>query len=284
MILLDGKKLSEQYDGDYIKRVNILMDKHVQPGLSIIHIGNNLESQKYIEMKEKKCQKIGIRFDLKHFNETDKEETILECIRSLNDDIYTHAIIVQLPIPENFNTEKILNQIVDYKDVDGFNIINSGNLYKNTSPLFVPCTPLGCMELLNHYGIELEGKNVVIIGSSHITGLPLSHLLLQKNATITLCHIYTNNIEEHTQKADILISCCGVPNLVKKEWIKENSILIDIGISIVEGKIIGDIDFQDVKDKVQFITPVPGGVGPMTVSMLINQTILSCERYIHQKL
>tara|TARA_B100001115_G_scaffold179637_1_gene170766 strand:- start:265 stop:1119 length:855 start_codon:yes stop_codon:yes gene_type:complete len=284
MILLDGKKLSFEIDTKIKERVIQLKKRNIIPGIGIILVGDNLESKKYISMKEKKCKELGMHFSLIHLKEDITEDDILSSINTMNGDTYIHGIIVQLPLPKQFNPSVILNKVSYEKDVDGFHKINAGELYQNINPSFVPCTPLGCIELLNYYNIDVKGLDIVIIGASKIVGLPLALLLLQKEATVTICHIETKDIIQHTKNADIVISCCGVPNLVKKHWIKDDVIIIDIGITVVDGKIIGDVDFEDVKDKVKYITPVPGGVGPMTVSMLMYQTVTACEKLINLKL
>jgi methylenetetrahydrofolate dehydrogenase (NADP+) / methenyltetrahydrofolate cyclohydrolase len=281
MKILDGKHVSEKIEYDITEKIK---NKNLKPGLSIIYIGDSLESKKYIQMKEKKCNKLGILFQLYHFTENDiSEEKIIDTIEILNNDKLIHGIIVQLPIPEHLNPKNILNKITYKKDVDGFSNYNSGKLYLDDDPLFIPCTPYGCIKLIDYYNIEIKGKHVVMIGNSKITGLPLSLLLMQRNATVTICHKETINIKEHTNKADILISACGVPKMIKKDWIKNDCIIIDIGINIKDKKIMGDVDFDDLKEKVKYITPVPGGVGPMTVIMLLYQTVLSCENFSQEK-
>lgn len=178
------------------------------------------------------------------------------------------------------NEVNILNKISVDKDVDGFHKINAGNLFLNREINFSPCTPLGCIELIDHYGIDVEGIDVCIIGCSNIVGLPLSMMLLRRNATVTICHKYTNGLKNKTLNADMIVTCCGVPKILKEDMIKEGVIVIDVGINFVDGKLVGDADFDNIKDKCSYITPVPGGVGPMTVSMLLKQTIESAERLI----
>lgn len=281
MKLLDGKLVSKKIEKDIIQKIK---NQNIKPGLSIIYIGDSLESKKYIEMKKKKCEQLNILFQLHHFTEIDvSEEEIIDCIKMLNNDKLIHGIIVQLPIPKHLNQKNILDSIDYKKDVDGFSNYNSGKLYLNDNPLFIPCTPYGCIKMIEDYNIDIKGKNIVMIGNSKITGLPLSLLLMQREATVTICHKETVNIKEHTIKADILISACGVSEMIKKDWIKDDCIIIDIGINIKDKKITGDVDFHDVKEKVNYITPVPGGVGPMTVIMLIYQTVKSCENFNQKK-
>ena len=278
MKLLDGRGISKGLEGTYQKRINELKNKGITPGLGVILIGENVESIKYVNAKRRECEKLGIYFRLIKIGIGVDEEVIIDEIQILNKDPIIHGILVQLPIPDMLDEKEVLNKIIPEKDVDGFHSKNAGELFLNRGNGYVPCTPLGCIEILDHYGINVKGMNIVVIGCSNIVGLPLSIMLLRKNATVTVCHRYTKDLREHTRKADMVISCCGVPQLVKNDWIKEGVIIIDIGINIVNGKLLGDVDFEDVKDKCSYITPVPGGVGPMTISMLIKQTIESAER------
>tara|TARA_Y100000768_G_C23987337_1_gene689740 strand:+ start:3483 stop:4334 length:852 start_codon:yes stop_codon:yes gene_type:complete len=278
MKLLDGRGISKGLEGTYQKRINELKNKGITPGLGVILIGENVESIKYVNAKRRECEKLGMYFRLIKIGREVNEELIIDEIQILNEDPIIHGILVQLPIPDMLDEKKVLNKIIPEKDVDGFHSKNAGELFLNRGNGYVPCTPLGCIEILDHYGINVKGMNIVVIGCSNIVGLPLSIMLLRKNATVTVCHRYTKDLREHTRKADMVISCCGVPQLVKNDWIKEGVIIIDIGINIVNGKLLGDVDFEDVKDKCSYITPVPGGVGPMTISMLIKQTIESAER------
>lgn len=275
MIILDGKKLAKETT-DKLKS-EIANESRI-PGLAIIMVGNRKDSLKYIEKKREVCRELGIRFRLFYLLENCEQNLIIRNIRELNNNSTINGIIVQLPLPKTFHTEKILNTICPEKDVDGFHMLNAGKLFLNRDVDFVPCTPLGCIELIDHYGIDVEGLNVCVIGCSNIVGLPLSILLQQRNATVTMCHKYTKNLEKHTKNADMIFSCCGVPGIVKNDMIKEDVIIIDIGINFVDGKLVGDVDFDGVKDKCSYITPVPGGVGPMTIAMLMKQTIKSWKR------
>lgn len=279
MILLDGKSLSHNLIESYKDNIEKLNQKNTIPSLSVILIGDNPESTLYVKMKKKECEKIGIKFNLIKYNSSIKEESLIYNINILNNDQFIHGIIIQLPLPDHISNN-VLNYIDSRKDVDGLTLINSGSLIHNIKT-FIPCTPLGCIELLNTYGIDINGLNITIIGTSNLVGLPLSHLLIQKGATITLCNINTKDVKAHTINSDMVISCCGVPNLIKGDWIKEGCIIIDIGINKIVGsnKITGDVDFESVKNKVSYITPVPGGIGPMTIAMLIKQTIQSAEYF-----
>jgi len=260
-------------------RINSLVERNINPGLGVIIVGKREDSIKYVNAKRKVCEKLGIHFFLKEFNENFSENELIDEIEKMKNHSEIHGILVQLPLPMNLNKEKIVNTISVNKDVDGIHMINAGKLFLNHEKQFIPCTPLGCMELLDNYMIDVEGLNITIIGASDIVGLPLSMMLLQRGATITICHIRTKDVKQHTKNADLVVSCCGVPHLVKNDWLKEDVIVIDIGMNMLDGKLVGDVDFLAVKDKCQYITPVPGGVGPMTIAMLVKQLVESCERF-----
>ena len=278
MKILDGKKLSEEIQSSLKDRVLRLTNEGIKPGIAVILIGDKIDSIKYVNAKNRACIALGIGFNLIEFPKDVFIDDVISEIESLNKDDKIHGIIVQLPIPKRLDSDKILNMVTQSKDVDGFNIINAGKLYLNQLKEFLPCTPLGCIELLEHYNIDIKGMDIVIIGCSRIVGLPLSMMLLQRGATVTICHIDTKNIKRHTINADMVISGCGVPHLVKDHWVKDGVIIIDIGINILNGKLVGDVDYENVKSKCSYITPVPGGVGPMTISMLIKQVIESIEK------
>ena len=275
MILLDGKKISSEIIQGLKTRIN---EETYKPGLGIVLVGNRSDSLKYVQSKKKVCSQIGIQLHLIHLEETCEEDHILKVIEELNGKPSINGIIVQLPLPDGFNTNKILDKVVPEKDVDGFHQENAGKLFLNRNINFVPCTPLGCMKLIDHYGIDVEGLNICVIGCSNVVGLPLSMMLIQRNATVTMCNIYTKDLKKHTLSADMVFSCCGVPGIIKGDMIKDGVIIVDIGINFVDGKLVGDVDFDGVKDKCSFITPVPGGVGPMTIAMLMEQTIEAWER------
>jgi methylenetetrahydrofolate dehydrogenase (NADP+)/methenyltetrahydrofolate cyclohydrolase len=275
MIILDGKKLAKETNE---KLKSEIANDSRTPGLAIIMVGNRKDSLKYVEKKREVCRELGIKFRFFHLLENSEQNLIIRNIKELNNNPTINGIIVQLPLPKTFHTEKILNAICPEKDVDGFHMLNAGKLFLNREIDFVPCTPLGCIELIDHYGIDVEGLNVCVIGCSNIVGLPLSILLQQRNATVTMCHKYTKHLSEHTKKSDMIFSCCGVPGIVKNDMVKEGVIIIDIGINFMDGKLVGDVDFEGVKDKCSYITPVPGGVGPMTIAMLMKQTIKSWKR------
>ena len=270
-IIINGKEISKKIKNDLKEKIKNYEKK---PGLAIILVGNKSDSEIYVRMKKKACQFIGINNYDYYFDENVNEQYILNKIDELNNNNNIHGILVQLPLPKHFNKDKILNSIKIEKDIDGFHENNVGKLTLNKKSL-TPCTPLGVIRLLNEYNIELCGKNIVVIGKSNIVGLPLSLLLLHREATVTICHSKTENLNLITKNADILISACGQPNMIKSNYIKKNVIIIDIGINRIECnnekgyKIVGDVDYNDVIDKCYAITPVPGGVGPMTIAMLL---------------
>ncbi len=280
-MILDGKKLSKIINVGLKEKCINLNKNDIIPGLAIILIGDNPESRKYVELKKKACLEIGVDFNLKEYSENITDEIIIKEIDKLNKDKSIHGIIVQLPLPKNLNENEILDKISVKKDVDGIHEINAGKLFLNREILFSPCTPLGCIEIIDHYGIDVEGLDICIIGCSNIVGLPLSMMLLRRNATVTLCHKYTKELKNKTLKADMIVTCCGVPKILKEDMVKEGVIIIDVGINFVNGILVGDADFDNLKNNSSYITPVPGGIGPMTVSMLMKQTIESAERLIN---
>jgi len=282
MTIIDGKKISEKkLKGieDEIKRRNWVG----KIGLAVIIIGGRKDSTVYVRKKMEACEKVGIKSYKIELNTTVTNDMVCREIEKLNNDDNVHGILIQLPIPQHLNEEKILRKINFLKDVDGFHANNMGYLaMERREPLFIPCTPLGCLELLKEYNIEIEGKEVVVIGKSNIVGLPMSLIMMKEMATVTVCHIKTKNIEEHTRRADILIVGVGKAHLVKKDWVKEGAVVIDIGINVLKDetrkrgyRLVGDVDYENVKSVVSYITPVPGGVGPMTVCMLIKNTLKS---------
>jgi methylenetetrahydrofolate dehydrogenase (NADP+)/methenyltetrahydrofolate cyclohydrolase/formyltetrahydrofolate synthetase len=279
-IILNGKDISNSILANIKDEITLYNSK---PTLAVINIGNNNASQLYIQKKEQACNKVGIKC-IKHLlNDNVSEKEIINLIKLLNNDNNINGILLQLPLPNHLHEEYILRHISYDKDVDGFHSQNMGELaMHNRNPTFIACTPLGCLHLLNSYKIEISGKHVVIIGNSNIVGLPLSLLLLKNKATVTICHKDTTNIISHTKLADIVISACGQPEMIKSHWIKQDCIIIDIGINYIEDKskkngmkLVGDVDYNNVKDKVYAITPVPGGIGPMTVAMLLSNTLLA---------
>lgn len=264
MTILDGKKIKEEKLIELKKEINLLNKK---PGIAIIQIGDEDSSNIYVKNKKKTAEELGIKFNVFKFKEDDSENNILKKIEELNNDNTIDGIIVQMPIPACFNSSIIKNKIVPKKDIDSLSDINIGCLMHNKNS-FIPCTPKGIMTMLNYYNIEIKGKHVVIIGRSELVGKPLLSLMLNNDATVSICHSYTSNLKNITILADILIVAVGKPNLVTNEMIKDGAIVIDVGVNRENGKIVGDVDFNSVKDKCSYITPVPGGIGQMTVLSL----------------
>lgn len=253
------------------------------PGIAVIQIGNKKESSIYIKKKCDACKKVGF-YSVVHQLDTDISQTdVFNLIDKLNCDNTINGILVQLPIPNHLDEEGILSRIDYSKDIDGFHAQNIGNLaMKGRTPYFTPCTPLGCLEILKRENIQILGKHAVIVGNSNIVGLPLALILLKELATVTVCHVETVNIVDHLKMADIVISACGQAQMIKKEWLKEGVVIIDVGINTIPDtnskkgyRLVGDIDFENVKEIASKITPVPGGVGPMTVAMLMSNTLKS---------
>lgn len=271
MNIIDGKLVAEKIKEELKE---IIVKNNFSLSLVVIQIGEDEASNIYIKQKEKVASYLGIKFKCIKFSDKTDEFEIEKTINSLNNDINTTGLIIQLPIPDKFNKRKLINLIDPNKDIDGLTDINKSKLINKENGL-VPCTPLGIIKLLEYYNIEISGKNVVIVGRSELVGRPLSNSLINMDATVTLCHSKTKNLEMHTKNADILISATGKKHLIKKDMVKKGSIVIDVGITKEDGKLYGDVDFDNVKDKVEFITPVPGGVGPMTVIMLMSNVIKS---------
>ncbi|HHS92012.1 MAG TPA: bifunctional methylenetetrahydrofolate dehydrogenase/methenyltetrahydrofolate cyclohydrolase FolD, partial [Campylobacterales bacterium] len=268
MQLIDGKSLSQKVQ-EYVKsEVEILKNgQEMVPGLAVVIVGDDPASHAYVSMKEKACKKVGFYSIAHKMPETITQDEIIAIITMMNNNPHIHGILVQLPLPPQIDTNKILEVIDPKKDVDGFHAYNVGRMVSNLKG-FVACTPLGVMKMFEEYKIDLQGKDVVVVGASNIVGKPMASLLLNANATVTVTHIHTKDLKAHTLKADIVIVGVGVPNLIKKDMIKEGAIVIDIGINRLEdGRLVGDVDFDAVAPKCSYITPVPGGVGPMTIAM-----------------
>ena len=272
-MIIDGKKeaaiLREEIKNEI---ANLKKKTNKVPGLTVILIGEFAPSQIYVRNKEKNSKEVGINSNVIKYPSDVSEKEVLNKIEELNKDKNISGILVQLPLPEQINKEKIINAINPLKDVDGFNPVNVGNLASGYKAI-VPCTPLGCLLLIKKVEKNLTGKHAVIIGRSNLNGKPMAQLLLKENCTVTVVHSKTKNLQNECLKADILVAAVGVPNLVKKDWVKNDAIVIDVGINKVDNKIIGDVNFDEIKDKVKAITPVPGGVGPMTIACLLSNTL-----------
>ncbi|MGC7687169.1 bifunctional methylenetetrahydrofolate dehydrogenase/methenyltetrahydrofolate cyclohydrolase FolD [Staphylococcus epidermidis] len=273
--ILDGKQIAKEYRQRLKNQVNELKEHGFTPKLSVILVGNDGASQSYVKSKKKAAEKIGMISEIIHLDESTSEEVVLSELNRLNNDDTVSGILVQVPLPEQVSEQKVLEAINPEKDVDGFHPINIGKLYIDEQT-FVPCTPLGIMEILKHADINLEGKNAVVIGRSHIVGQPVSKLLLQANATVTILHSRTKNMNAHLKQADVIVSAVGQPGLVTKENVKKGAVIIDVGNTPDEnGKLKGDVAYDEVKEIASAITPVPGGVGPLTITMVLNNTLLA---------
>ncbi|MBT4928194.1 bifunctional 5,10-methylenetetrahydrofolate dehydrogenase/5,10-methenyltetrahydrofolate cyclohydrolase [bacterium] len=287
--VLSGKDTAVAVYASFKNRLDILSKKGIIPGLCVILVGDNPASQIYVKTKSKKLQSLGLRSKNIYLNNDVSQNELIQTINGLNQDLNYHGILVQMPLPSHIDSQLIINSIDSTKDVDGFHPENVGWLSIG-KPRFIPCTPKGIMKIFKHYNIELSGKDIVVIGRSNIVGRPMSILVSSNgewsNGTCTICHSRTKNLEQYTRNADVVISAIGKPNYLKADMIKKGSIIIDVGINRVEAendkgyKIIGDVDYNSVIDKVSFITPVPGGVGPMTIAMLVENTIEAAEQYI----
>lgn len=280
MQLIDGKSLSQKVQDHVQSEVEILKhDKNIVPGLAVVIVGDDPASHAYVSMKEKACKKVGFYSIAHKMPSSITQEEIINIIEMMNKNPHIHGILVQLPLPDHIDTTKILEVIDPKKDVDGFHAYNVGRMVTNLDS-YVACTPLGVMKMFEEYSIDLEGKDVVVVGASNIVGKPMASLLINANATVTVTHIYTKDLAAHTRRADIVIVGVGVPNLITEEMVKEGAIVIDIGINRLEdGSLVGDVDFPKVSPKCSYITPVPGGVGPMTIAMLLANTLKAAQAY-----
>ena len=278
-IIMDGKALAAKMQDHLHEKVERLKEKEwIVPGLVVIMVGDNPASQVYVRNKARAAKKAGFHSKTVNLSESISEEELIEVIEQYNQDPLFHGILVQLPLPNHINEMRILLAIDPKKDVDGFHPMNTGNLWNGRRQM-VPCTPAGIMEILREYNVELEGKTAVIIGRSNIVGKPMAQLLLEKNATVTLTHSRTPHLAKVCRQADVLIVAIGRAKFVTEDYVKEGAVVIDVGINRdEEDKLCGDVDFDQVKDKVGMITPVPGGVGPMTITMLMEQTYQAALR------
>lgn len=270
--IIDGKGYADKIKIELKEKISSL-NKILK--LVVIQVGNDEASNAYINSKRKLAQELGINFEHIKYESTTNEE-LIEKIKELNNDSKVNGIIVQLPLPKNLDENLIINSIDYKKDVDGLTNINMGKLVNNQSSL-VPCTPKGIIKLLEHYNVEIEGKSIVIVGRSRLVGKPLLHMLLNKNGTVTICHSKTSNLKDFTSKADILIVAVGIPHFITSDMVKDNSVIIDVGINRVDGKLVGDVNFDDALNKVSLITPVPKGVGAMTVVELMENVYLTTK-------
>lgn len=276
--IIDGKAIAAKIRGEIAEEVKRLEMQGVKPGLAVVLVGEDPASKVYVAMKEKACHDVGIFSDEYKLHAETSEADLLALIDRLNNDPRIHGILVQLPLPKQIDTEKVLEAISPKKDVDGFHPYNVGRLVVG-KPLFQPCTPYGVMVMLKEAGVELSGKEVVVVGRSNIVGKPVAFMCLQQNATVTLCHSRTRDLAAKVGTADVLIAAVGQPEMIKGEWIKEGAVVIDVGVNRVgDKKLVGDVEFEAASKRASAITPVPGGVGPMTITMLLYNTVESAKR------
>ncbi|MFD0670527.1 bifunctional methylenetetrahydrofolate dehydrogenase/methenyltetrahydrofolate cyclohydrolase FolD [Cohnella sp. GCM10027633] len=276
--IIDGKKIAAEIREELRQEVERLKGKGVTPGLVVILVGEDAASQVYVNSKARTCEQLGYYSEVVRLPAETSQEALLDHIDRYNNDDRVHGILVQLPLPKHIAEKAIIDAIAVEKDVDGFHPVSVGNLMIGDESL-LPCTPAGVIELLKRTGNAPAGKHAVVIGRSNIVGKPVSMLLLRENATVTICHSRTTNLPEIAKQADILVAAVGIPKLVKKEWVKEGAVVIDVGVNrLPDGKLCGDVDYDDVLDTAGWITPVPGGVGPMTITMLMANTLKSAKR------
>lgn len=276
--IIDGKAIALEIRNMIGEEVKDLQSKKsISPGLAVVLVGDNPASQIYVRMKAKACNEAGINSIEKRFPSEVSQEELLTTIDSLNKDPRVHGILIQLPLPDNLDTEALLEAVYPEKDIDGFHPFNMGLLLAG-KPTFVPCTPSGIMKMLENIGVDPKGKDAVILGRSNIVGKPTALLLLHKHATVTLCHSRTRDLAEKVSTADILVAAIGRPKMIKGDWIKKGAIVIDVGMNrLDDGKLVGDVDFDEASKRASFITPVPGGVGPMTIAMLLQNTLTAAK-------
>jgi len=271
-VILSGKELSEKLTAQQKERVLELKAKGIHPGLAVVLVGEDPASQIYVRNKGLACEEVGIYSRTVRLDAACDQQTLEKTIQELNDDPKISGILVQLPLPKHLNEESALARIKPEKDVDGFHLINAGKLFTGQAGV-VPCTPKGVMYMLRHAGVDLKGKEAVVIGRSNIVGKPAAILLLNEHCTVTVCHSRTKDLKEHARRADVLVAAIGKPRFVTADMVKPGAVVIDVGINRVDGKVVGDVDFEPVSKVAGYITPVPGGVGKMTISMLMENTL-----------
>jgi len=276
-IIIDGKATAHKLRAEITMEVQQLASEGTQPGLAVVLVGDNPASRVYVHMKEKACCDVGIFSDEYKLHAETEEKELLSLIDRLNNNDRIHGILVQLPLPKHINEAKVLEAVSPEKDVDGFHPYNVGRLVLG-KPTFQPCTPYGIMVLLKEYGIDLTGKEVVVVGRSNIVGKPVAFMCLQQHATVTICHTRTVDLPAKIGRADVLIAAIGRPEVIPGAWIKKGAVVIDVGVNrIAEKKLVGDVEFETAAERASFITPVPGGVGPMTITMLLQNTLQSAK-------
>jgi methylenetetrahydrofolate dehydrogenase (NADP+) / methenyltetrahydrofolate cyclohydrolase len=279
--IIDGRAIARKLREEYRDRVNALVADHdIRPGLTVILLGEDAASRVYVRNKIRACREAGIRSELIELPAETSEAELLERMDTLNEDADVHGILIQLPLPPHISMHAVLERIDVRKDVDGFHLYNVGGLVTGNT-VFPPCTPYGVQKLLEYEGIDVEGRSVVVVGASNIVGKPMALMLMQQDATVCICHRKTRDLAQFTILADILVVAAGVPGLIVPQMVRTGAVVIDVGINrMPDGRIMGDVDFEGVRQKASYITPVPGGVGPMTVAMLLHNTLLSAERSV----
>jgi methylenetetrahydrofolate dehydrogenase (NADP+) / methenyltetrahydrofolate cyclohydrolase len=281
--IIDGKKVSATIMDELKKEVAELKKNNIAPGLAVVLVGDNPASRVYVNMKKKACATLDIYSEEHKLDKDISQKTLLDLIGKLNADPKINGILVQLPLPKQIDTNLVLETISPEKDVDGFHPYNVGRLVSG-SPIFVPCTPFGVMKLLEYSNIDLSGKEAVVVGRSNIVGKPVALLLMQKNATVTICHSKTKDLPGVCRRADVLIAAIGIPKMITAEYVKDGAVVVDVGVNrLDDGSLCGDVDYEMVIDKSSAITPVPGGVGPMTITMLMYNTVMSARLAAHLK-
>lgn len=274
--IIDGKKLAAELRADCIKRAETLISAGIIPKLDVIIVGNDPASHQYVNSRAADCAAIGMKSTVHALDDSTSQQELVALIEELNADNDLHGILLQMPLPRHMDADEVVSHISQYKDVDGFHALNVGALVSGRHAL-VPCTPSSIMQLIKSTGTSIAGKNAVVVGRSNVVGRPAAMLLLKENATVTICHSKTQNLAEHTLNADILVAAVGVPGLIKGDMIKPGAIVIDAGINRLNGKTVGDVDFDSAKETAGYITPVPGGVGPVTRTMLMMNTLEAAE-------
>ena len=275
--IIDGKLIAAQLRKDCLSRSEKLLADGIRPKLDVIIVGNDPASHQYVNSRAADCAAVGLASTVHSLNEDTKQSELIDLIETLNADDNVHGILLQMPLPKHMNPDEVISHISMQKDVDGFHPMNVGALVSG-KPAFAPCTPSSIMQLIRSTGIDMSGKNAVVVGRSNVVGRPAAMLLLKESATVTICHSRTIDLKKHTLNADILVAAVGVPNLITGDMIKPGAIVIDAGINRVDGKTVGDVEFETAKDVAGFISPVPGGVGPVTRTILLMNTLEACER------
>ncbi len=278
--VIDGRKIAQEIEANVKKEVEEFITKHgIKPALATILVGEHPPSKLYVKLKHWACKRVGIASEDHKFPHETKQEEVINLIESLNKRPEIHGILVQLPLPKHIDEREVMMRIAPEKDVDGFNPVNMGKMLIGKEG-FVPCTPKGIVRALKEFDIEVQGKEVVVVGHSNVVGKPIAAMLLNRNATVKVCHVYTQDLKSHTKEAEILIVATGVRGLIKEEMVKENAIVFDVGITWADDRVYGDVDFENVLPKVKLISPVPGGVGPITIAILMEHTLQAAKMQV----